>query len=264
MIESHEDRKKYIQLVDDPTDLCVLPNGQLAVVFYSSLGIYDNDFNMVKIVDQVGEFGLTSVSFRPISIAADNIDRIYIVNQTPYAILMTDSNFKQIKFIDLNLILSNKQGFMYGICFSSNHVYLCKSTHRQILKFSAQQLELIQDFKIDYTPLLIKSVNDTICVKSANTYELFFYNIETFELKHRYKSDYGRISVINNLFYNAFFLQCAIFMPNGELVKKVNLTDSNNKDSIELNWIGFMVYFNHHILMLCTDKICALQIFKIN
>lgn len=242
---------RKLEQTSEPTDICVLPNNILAVasMFGYNISLYDDELNLIRIVEKIG-----NDQIRPFALATDNKTRIYMTNSINYdSILITDLEFNEIadpSYLKLEL---------YGICFAHDHVYSCDFGNNCIIKLTPE-LDLIEKYNVNYSPWLIKVINNTVIIKSGNTKELYFYDIDKFQLMHKYEECYGRISVINGLFYDIIFEQnkMNIFKENGEFIKCFNLNCLSDYETDTSS--GCMVYFCSYLVVSFQAALCAIKV----
>lgn len=233
--------KKIVRLDVYPTDICVLPNGQLLVasIYTTNFTIYDEDFKLIRIVNEID-----NRKFTPYGVVCDNISKIYFNDGDSSSIIMTDLEFNKIK--------SYRALYPDAICFETNYIYAFKQ-HRDVMKLSAE-LELLKTIKINnYKSWMAKIVNDTLCIKTED--KLMFMNVETLEKKFTYRRMiYGQLSVINECFYEILYIdpKLHIYDKNGLLIKTISLRSTRNY--IKSLWDGYMIYYNDYLVITSNNQ----------
>ena len=246
--------KKYntINLNIQPNELCPLSNGYLLATNQENnkcLSLYNENLSLVLTIDKINES-----SIQALFITTNNTDRIYINDYATHSIIMTDNELKLLKSIgSINNIL-----FKYpsGVEYSNKKLFICDLYNKFIHKVD-DNLEHIQSFELDYSPLQIKiSCDKTACVKPYTEEAIYFYELDTFLLKSKYDGHYGNVSVIESLFYEYSFkehhLYC--FNKNGELDESKKIELYHLKELLNDKKDGSLTLFDKKIIVTSMSK----------
>lgn len=239
---------KTIYLNVSASDVCELPNGNLLVSSYnnSNITIYDKNFKLIRVVDRIN-----GQSFNPLSAATNDIDKVYISHCQNNRIIMTDID---LNFIKYSTISTNDFGDPYGICYFNSFVYVCDYRNRRIHKFNSQ-LEQHVSYVIDIDPRQIQIIGNLACIRNSRI-SIGFYDLKTFQFKHKYTGHGGDILALNSNFIehssskNAF----CIFDKNGKLIEDIK-TDGLSSLITDC-WYDFygMTYFNGCLVLTTRDS----------
>lgn len=231
-------------------DICILPNDTLIVIkfcnFNHNLCIYDKNFKLIKVNEEIDNKKL-----RWFALATDNIQRVYITGSGSNIIIMTDLELNKRKLINLKIDKFNDT-IIYGVCYKDNFIYTSDYKHKRIIKLTSE-LEYVENFTVDYKPIRIYSIKDTICVRDGGKYELYFHDRITFQLKYKFCHGIGVISGINSWFYEITGISQNLYVydASGELIKTIEL--SYLQDYIKSPWCGCMAYFHECLLLTCEQ-----------
>ncbi len=170
---------------------CLLPNKTwLLINFYNGhFYLYDNTFKLINIITN------EKIYCKALSIATNNIDRIYICDWKYHRILMVDLEFN---------FISSVGELFYPRCvyFHENSVYVCDTENKRIKKLTAD-LVLLESYKLDFKPWQI-CIENVACVRAINKSEIYFYDLCNFELKFKYDQHNGCIFTAGRYFYEYF------------------------------------------------------------
>ena len=183
-----------------------------------------------------------------ISIATNNVDKVYIAQLNTHEVVMTDLNLKIIKTIggygDRDLRLRNDfddsdkgrdfLAYPTSVVYYKGLVYVCDHRNNKIQVYT-ENLDYFDTLKILFKPYQLCIGNDLIAVtrndKSENI--LYFYTLKPFEFKVSYNKMNVNISVINSQFYGYAFetksLHC--FDQNGKFIEEIRMKFLENYDS---------------------------------
>lgn len=215
---------KVVEIDVKPCEISVLPNEHLISVNYDqkSLTLYDKDLNLVKTIDKINNQPLDSAY-----ITTDGDNKIYITNFKAKSIIVTDLNFNQLKYL-------NTSYKPYGICWNNNgYLYVCGYDTRCIHKLNTE-LECIQSFKLTFEPWKIKILDSTVAIDCLSGSGLYFFDLETFNLKVKYSHGKCRHFTLGTMFYEFSVDTKKLYCYNNE---GIILRD------IDLDY--FKEYFNH-------------------
>jgi hypothetical protein len=226
------------------TDSCLIyDQNYLLTANYrdNCLTLFDKNFNLFKKIDKFIGFNIN-----PFSVATNNLDRIYVTDRDNHRIFMFDYNFQILSVVGSRG--SNDYQFEYprGICFSTNILYICDWLNKRIQKYSSG-LSFKETIKLDYNPIQIKIINNTVCIRSEKT-SIYFYDLVGFQIKHVYDSHNGSIYSIDKYFYEFYHLKNKFYCynENGKLVDEIKGFDVDCK----MNEWANMVYFNALFVIL--------------
>jgi hypothetical protein len=182
-------------------DLCMLPNNEILIASCNKrqLTLYNKKFEIIKNINKIND-----ELFSPLSLATDNINRIYICDSFNQQILMTDLDFNLIgKFNGRYGNTVDKLRYPQSIFYYENNLYISDRANNRIIKLT-KYLKYQTSFTVDFQPSTIKISNDIACIKSANTNSIHFYDLTYppyFNFKCQFDEHFGTISVINSLFF---------------------------------------------------------------
>jgi hypothetical protein len=195
-----------------PTDLCVLPNGNILTANYydDSLSIYDENFNWIKDICKINNVKIT-----PLSLQTNNIDRIYIVDDE-VSILMTDLDLVYIKDYDEKKLFNH-------ITFYNDFLYACVENDKCIVKFDSN-LKLEAKYYLGIEPRQINIINNIACVIHAT---VSFYELMDFKIFCQYNNEFCSGGVYQDNFFiltyeNEFKFDC--FNKNGSIVDSIDFS----------------------------------------
>lgn len=189
------------------------------------------------------------------SITNDNEKIVYISNQKstygPYAnckecIIMTDLELNYIKSLDINYN-------PYGICYSNEILCVADSNNRKIHKYTSQ-LQYLETLQLDFPPLFIKILDNTICVNCAFGSGLYFYNLETFQKKIKHHHGYCRQISLGSLFYEFGMDSNKLYCYNneGNLLRQYDL--KLNADYFQCTIDGCTIFYNNFFIISSFGK----------
>ncbi len=211
------------------TDICLLPNGKIITASEETLSIYDIEFNMIKIVLMSEVVDLEYES--PLSLATNNVDKVYIAYTGNGKLLMTDL---ELKFIKTYASEENKLENPNYMLFHDEYLYVCDNKH--IFKFDSN-LNFCENIQLDFPCRQITCITGLACFKvkissrigSGITFESFpECNRKIF---NNYKFHAGEFSTVYDekffvLVHNAFRIDC--YNKNGSLVDAICLSSFKN------------------------------------
>ncbi len=246
---------RIVTIDSHPTDVCVLSDQQLLVADYidEHLAIYDSDFKLIRKIREINES-----SIKPLSLATNRIDKIYVLDYKNEKILSTDYNFKLLGFIQ-NTSLCNPDGMFYY----QNFLYICDITGKSIKKFDAN-LVLEDELRLDFKPLNIQIANSNLaCIRPYELDGIYFYDIEKFCLKLKYNHSNGSIGVIKHEnFYKFVFLKKKLycFNKNGDFCESIVLDIDSDDELIEFEGTECVLDF-HGNFIITSEKSRKLVVF---
>ena len=106
---------KIVNLEVEAYDICILPNGLLALS-HKGLTVYNDNFTTVLTTNQLNGKAIESLTF-----TTNNIDRIYINDFSSHEIMMTDLNFNYMK----STAGTNYLHYPCGVHYANHAVYVC-------------------------------------------------------------------------------------------------------------------------------------------
>lgn len=251
---------RIIKLKYAPSDICLLPNGSLALTNYNdaNITIHDKNLDIIQTVNRID-----GMKIIPFGMTTDGKDKIYITEYETYSIIMTDLDFKKLNSYSVkNTEETGQYAEFDGICYSDEFIYVCDYTNKRVIKLTSN-LQFLESFKVDYKPWLVKALGNTLCVKSGDSSKLCFYDKKNFELKYKYDNGNGRVSVIESGFTetNITKRKMHIFDENGTLTDTLDF-NKELKDSLINGWDGCIAYFNGMLLLTSKsqEKLLTMQI----
>jgi hypothetical protein len=133
-----------------------------------------------------------------------------------------------------------------GLCFSASFLYICDWLNKRIEKYTPG-LSYKDTIKLDYNPIQIKTVNNTVCVRNGKN-SLYFYDLMNFKLKSVYNTHNGCIYSIDKYFYEYYHITNKFYCYNdqGKLVHEIDGFDQE----IKMNEWTSLVYFNSNLIVL--------------
>ena len=212
-----------VNLKHNPSDLCVLPNGNLLFANYKSMSIamYDSNLNFIKNIDRISN----SFSTEPFSIATNNFDKIYICETNH--VVMTDFSFNLIKKFGSNKTELEDPRY---ILFHDSFLYVCDCSCMRIQKLNSD-LILTSTFYLNIKPRQIQIIDKIACIRPLHD-GLYFYDLKNFELKIKYDHHNGFIFVNQDTFYQFHkeTMKIDCFDKYGEFAETVNLKLNHDTD----------------------------------
>jgi hypothetical protein len=186
----------------DISNLCALPNGYLLTLNFlrRSLTLYNKDFEIVKEIHR--DHSIFQKICDVSCATTNNLDRIYMTDNN-LVVIVTDFDFNLIKSIG-NRDPNPKQFYNHrSVYFFDNSVYICDTRNQKIQKMT-DDLELEAVYDLGFCPVQIKISNNLACVVPSILDEcesIYFFDLNSFDLKFKYDGHYGMIEVINSYFY---------------------------------------------------------------
>jgi hypothetical protein len=180
-----------VDLEYELTDFCVLPNDKLVTANYynNSLCIYDENFILIENITTIN-----NSKIEPFSVTTNNIDRIYICDDTN--ILMTDLEFKFVSKFSDEVELKNP----HYILFYNEFLYVCYLDNNCIVKFHFD-LKINTKYYLEIKPYQMTIINNLACVVPSKDQEFFyFYDLVDFRVKYKYPRRKFTIIYDNNFF----------------------------------------------------------------
>ena len=212
-----------VNLKQNPSDLCVLPNGNLLFANYKSMSItvYDSNLNFIKTVEKIS----SSYSIEPFSIVTNNFDKIYICENNHVA--MTDFNFNLIKKYGSNKMELEDPRY---ILFHEGFLYVCDCSSMRIQKLNSD-LILTTTFYLKIKPRQIQIIDKIACIIPLHD-GLYFYDLNNFELKIQYDHNNGFIFVKDDIFYQFHkeTMKIDCFDKYGQFIESIDLKLNHNTD----------------------------------
>lgn len=237
-----------------PCDINGLPNGYLlsANYYQHNLTLYNKNFNLVKTVTQINKRSISCAY-----ITNDNKSRIYISNYNQcHFIMMTDLELNHIKTLETDY-------WPLGICFHNGIVLVCDFKGSYIHKLTAE-LEFIQKVKLDFVPWTVKALNKTVVINSHHDNGIYFYDLDTFNLKNRYNHGFCQIFVLGSVFYEYSKNLKKIFCYDDEssLLREFNVkyfndyhhSGSDCSTTLFNDFIVISLHSNNHILKIYVNN----------
>ncbi len=267
--EAHHRRSK-------PYATCVLPNDTVLVSNYT-FGVMLMDKYFTKSIPINNAETNINMNSSTISIATNNIDKIYVAQLNTHEVLMTDMDLKLIRRIggygsrDLRLrndfddMDKDRDYLAYptSVFYYKGLVYICDHRNYKIQVYT-ENLDYYGTLKLDFKPYQLCIANDLIAItqndKSDNT--LYFFTLNPFKLKASYKKMNVNLSVINSQFYAYAYttksLHC--FNENGEFVEEIkmkfieNYDPRNYKNEYEERLDGFIFQIDEDYFFTHYDR----------
>jgi hypothetical protein len=237
---------KFFELKHEPIEIMILKNHEILCSGCGILKLYDQNFNLIKIIDKINgeKFFLSGISMN------EEAKKIYISDifySDNHKIIMVDLDFNFIKSVGrLNL--------PSAVCYKNQRLYVADNMNQRI-KILSEDLECIQALSLEYYPCNLKASNKILCVTSDYsehhpTY-LFFYDLSNLSLLQKYKHEYDRrISEIDSHFYefNSKMKKFFCYNQNGELTEEILLKNVSS-EFFNDHYDGNLVFFNGSLLM---------------
>ena len=176
-LSSTEESCNIIDLNEDPSDLCVLPNGNFVMTQFNStndiLSVYDKNFNFIERIHK-----LNDEYIHAFSIVTNELDRIYINNLDK--IISTDLEFNYL------FEFNSKENQLNTLCymlFNNESLYICDCNDKCIIIFNSD-LKLQTKRYLDIKPVQMQILNSVSCiVPNPDDPFLYFYDLINFTLK---------------------------------------------------------------------------------
>jgi hypothetical protein len=213
---------KKIDLSARPLDLIVLPNNLLLSADYleKSFSFYDENFNLVKRVNKIG-----NKKIEPYSITTNNKNYIYTADLVDHQIIMMDFELNEIKSFGSKGSSNSQFDVPCGIVYINDHLYVCDYNNKRIQVLSAD-LEFVRSIMLCYNPWLISASDKTLCVSRGDLPGgVYFYDIGKLKLRYKHQIGECRTSEINSCFYAFSFKNKKMFSFDkyGILVEEINV-----------------------------------------
>lgn len=220
------------------SNICIFPNRRLLFCNYEiqDLTLFDENLNFIKSINLID-----NKKFKCAIAVTNAKDRVYIANDTNNEIILTDLEFNKIKSFDLlqSIQAREKLVFIRGLCYVNECLYVSDYQNKCIQKLNSN-LEFISVHHLDYNPWKIEVSNQVICVQS---YIIEFYDVNTFDLKHKYEGHNGSIAKFNSHFYEYYHKKGKLFCydKNGYLNETIVMNRQFN--NLFVNSMGSFGYF---------------------
>ena len=226
-----------------------MPNKTLVCVNSTpwNLTLYDENFNNIRTIDRI-----SGREIKPVSLTTNDKNVIFIACIDE--IIATDLEFNEI--FKCGSTGSDIEQFKYpsSIAFKEDYLYVCDRNNKRLQKlFSSESSEItfIENYILRYKPDQIKVSNAVACVRQFIFNSLYFYDLNSFELKFKYDHLNGSISEIGGIFYAFDFLSAKIccYETDGCFLNEIlnfrfkDLTKDFSQSS------GKIILFNNSILM---------------
>jgi hypothetical protein len=256
-----EGKYKLIYLNIEPYDLCILPNGNFLCADFRdhSISLFDKNLKLVKKIDKID-----NEIFGPTSLTTNKEDKLYVCDYSNDRIFVTDFELTHItKVIESNQYKSNQFCDPSGICFFNKNLYICDTYNKKIQKLTPN-LQYKASFKLDYSPKQIKITNYIACVRPLDQSCMYFYKIDSFDVKYKYDGHNGSISEINGYFYEYYEKNKKLYAydNNGLQIDEVQTKGFNNR--IDIHDMVSLTYLNGEVLISSKDskKLISVQNLK--
>lgn len=180
-------------------EICVLPNGYLLSANYSAnnLTLYDENLKLIKTIDKINQ-----KTFQPSGIISNENDRVYISNYLNGSLIMTDLDFNEVKTYGSHGSGPSQFQSPHGICYANNRVYVCDYINKRLHELKSWNLEFVKFIPVDYSPWKIKQMNNLVAVTCGSASGVYFYDLDTFKLKHKYNHKNCKVFPICKNFYS--------------------------------------------------------------
>lgn len=226
-------------------DICVLPNQCLLSASHRSLTLYDKNLNVIKKLSKIG-----NKKVLPSGVTTNGKDRIYISDQINHQIIMTDLNFSKLKITG-----SGSNGLTSPECpfYADGYLYVPDRLNSRIKKLDSDTLDLIDTYTLNFSPLQVKVIGNTMCIKPEEKPHVYFYTImgSKLILRYKYEHDMSRISVLNGYFYEYCPLKSIIhrYDCNGAIIEPLKPSSKWFFNDDYDKWTGNLVLFNDRIII---------------
>ena len=235
-----------------------MPNGNILCADFRdhNISVYDKHLKLLKKVDKIG-----NEQFGPTSLTTNKEDKLYVCDYSNDRIFITDFELTHItKVIDSDQYKSNQFCDPSSICYFNDFLYICDTFNKKIQKLTSN-LKHKSSFKLEYSPKQIKITNYIACVRPLDQCCIYFYKIDTFEVKHRYDGHNGSISEINSFFYEYYEKNKKLYAydSSGQLIDELLTKGFNNR--INIDDMVSLFYLNGEILISSKDskKLISIQ-----
>jgi hypothetical protein len=118
-----------------------------------------------------------------------------------------------------------------GIDFHKNFLYICDSRNKRIQKLT-NNLSFSSSYSLGYLPWQIKIVNQVACVRDLLYANIYFHDINSFQIKTKYSGHNGFISVMNTYFYEYYYQSKILYCydQEGNLYDEIQTSSFNNTE----------------------------------
>ena len=234
-----------VDLEEEPSDFCFLPNGNILFAFYSSsfVILYDQNFNVIKKVEELDEdHGLV-----PYSVTTNNKSRIYIQNSNDIA--MTDLDLNLLDYHDeLRLVQA------YFIQFHKELLYICDRRAKAIVILN-EDMKLRGKVNFDFEPVQITFLNNTACIVPALR-DLHFFSMVDFSIKNKCDKTLSTFAAVHgSKFYILTDKILEVFNEDGTLSNRItsecfNFSYETQFEFIKINNGKLYIYCNKKKLII--------------
>lgn len=209
-------------------DICLTTNENFITTNFndSSICLYKKDFSLVKQVNR-----LNNSSFKPYS-AASNLEenRVYICDHSNNRVFMIDSELNYLSVFGSKCGKQNDQfDCPLGIDYFKNALFICDSRNKRIQKLT-NNLTFSSSFSLNYLPWQIKIGSSLACIRDLLYSNIYFHDVNTFQLKHNYNGHNGFISRINTYFYEYYYQSRTLYCydEDGMLHEEIQMNTLND------------------------------------
>jgi hypothetical protein len=235
-----------VDIQDFPSDICVLPNGNLMIVSYHRcLSIYDQSFNLIKKVDEIN-----NIKMKPHSVVTNNIDKIYINDFDK--ILMTNLEFQYLnKYITHESSLELNPSY---ILFHNDHLYVCDADNKCMKKLDSD-LKLCVKYVFEFQPKQLTIINNLACIITFSDGDFYFYDLNELKIKYQYSNSQFSLVYKDNFFVLGGDGSCIdCYNKNGSLINSISLYAYNDFYETVDGDFNFITIFNDKLLIYFNYK----------
>lgn len=192
----------------------------------SNICLYDKNFKLIKQVNR-----LNNLSFKPYSVTS-NIDenKVYICDHSNNRIFMIDSELNYKSVFGGKCGKQNEQfDCPLGIDYFKNFVFICDSRNKRIQKLT-NNLTFSSSYTLSYLPWQIKIGDSLACVRDLLYSNIYFHDVNTFQIKLNYSGHNGSISMVNSYFYEYYYQNKTLYCydQNGKLHEEIQMNSLNS------------------------------------
>ena len=227
-------------------DICLTLNDNLITTNFndSSICLHKKNFELIKQINK-----LNNLSFKPYS-AASNIDegKVYICDHGNNRIFMVDAELNYLGVFGSKCGKQNDQfDCPLGIDFFKNFLYICDSRNKRIQKLT-NNLKFSSSYALGYLPWQIKIGDSLACIRDLFYSNIYFHDINNFQIKISYSGHNGFITAINTYFYEYYYQNKTLYCydQDGNLYDEIQINSFN--DTQFHSWSSIALIDNNFVM----------------
>ena len=225
MVVTHV-KNEINELIDEK--LLVIANYTDSCLVTKSFELTNNPTHLPElksenIVDKIGD-----ETFKPFGITTNKKDKIYITDWLNNRILVTDLRLKLLKIVN-TCEFNRPCGIEYHERLGV--IFVCDSENFCLKNIDTENYECKKVNNLAYKPHYLVSNDEFISIQNIDTYSIFVYQIDNFELKKKIETNY--LSAM-------FFPVSDNLMIYPQALEIINYDAENNKLSK-----GKLAFLNH-------------------